>query len=175
MKPRIYFQKIWFDNDLIEFKVEVTDGDSLFSNKVYIGYRQLENLLNDLNVFREHIHGGIYDIELGNFGPEYGSGGFQARLHFYSSSKLYIWHIRLTPVFRREPEIHSRRSTGVKRISLLYISTHQQSDYRDFTKYQVASEAKLYLKTEPGLLDNFISELKSLSLGNREDSTLECI
>src|SRR5262245_35438487 len=34
----------------------------------------------------------------------------------------------------------------------LFISTFQQSDYIEYKRTQVASEAKLYLRTEPGLL-----------------------
>lgn len=54
----------------------------------------------------------------------------------------------------------------------LFISTHQQSDFEDFSKMQVASEARLYLKTEPILLDNFISELKEINLGTSNEASL---
>ena len=54
----------------------------------------------------------------------------------------------------------------------LFISTHQQSDFEEFAKTQVASEAKMYLKTEPILLDNFISELKALNSGANNEATL---
>jgi hypothetical protein len=54
----------------------------------------------------------------------------------------------------------------------LFISTHQQSDFEEFSKTQVASEAKMYLKTEPILLDNFISELKALNSGESNEATL---
>lgn len=54
----------------------------------------------------------------------------------------------------------------------LFISTHQQSDFEEFSKTQVASEARMYLKTEPILLDNFISELKALNSGASNEATL---
>ena len=37
------------------------------------------------------------------------------------------------------------------------------------------SEATLYLRTEPALLDNFIAALKDMSEGKREDAALETI
>lgn len=56
----------------------------------------------------------------------------------------------------------------------LYVSTHQQSDFTSFSVGRVASEAKMYLVSEPVLLDNFIAELGGLSNGARESATLEC-
>lgn len=144
MKSGIEIEKIWFDDDVIELSVQVSDGISVFVNKVYIGIGVLEDLIKDLNVFREHVHGGLYDIKFGEFGPEYANGGFLARLHFHVPGKLYI-------------------------------STYQQSDFEDFSKNSVASEAKLYLKTEPVLLDNFIYQLKSLNSGANDRAVLEGI
>jgi hypothetical protein len=54
----------------------------------------------------------------------------------------------------------------------LFISTQQQSVFEEFSKMPVASEAKMYLKTEPILLDNFISELKALSSGASNEASL---
>lgn len=56
----------------------------------------------------------------------------------------------------------------------LYIATHQQSEHFEFKGQEVASEAKMYLKTEPVLLDNFIQELKGLSNGINDVATLVC-
>jgi len=39
----------------------------------------------------------------------------------------------------------------------------------------VASEATLYLRTEPALLDNFIADLRSLHAEQREEAYLEAI
>ena len=44
----------------------------------------------------------------------------------------------------------------------------------NITKTLVASEAKMYLKTEPVLLDNFIAELKTLNSGVSYEATLAC-
>jgi hypothetical protein len=53
----------------------------------------------------------------------------------------------------------------------LVASTYQQSDFENFSKTQVASEAKMYLKTEPILLDNFIEELKMFNSGASDEAT----
>ena len=90
MDRRINFKKIWHDEDIIELKVEVNDGDSIFSNKVYIGNKEIESLIKELLIFREHVHGGLYNIKFGEFGPEYANGGFQARLHFNVTNKISI-------------------------------------------------------------------------------------
>jgi hypothetical protein len=50
-----------------------------------------------------------------------------------------------------------------------------QSDYSDFGRKNVASEATLYLISEPSLLDNFIQALRALSDGNCLDVELEAI
>ncbi len=57
----------------------------------------------------------------------------------------------------------------------LYISCKQQSEFEEFTVTKVASEATLYLKTEPALLDNFIEALRSMSAHKREEAYLEGI
>ncbi len=144
LKSNIHIKKIWFDDDVIELKIEVSNGDSTFSNRVYVGPQKFEEVVKDLDSFKQDIHGGIYDITFGAFGPEYANGGFQARLHFHVPGKLNI-------------------------------STYQQSDYEEFSKNKVASEARLYLKSEPTLLDNFIIELRSISAGNSQEATFECI
>ena len=43
-----------------------------------------------LGVFKDHVHGGLLDIRFGEFGPEYASGAFHARLHFHKPGRLYI-------------------------------------------------------------------------------------
>ena len=132
MKPSIHLTKIWFDDDMIELQIDVSDGISSFSNKVYVGYPAFTDVIAKLDSFKHHVHGGLLDIRFGEFGPEWASGAFHARLHFPKPGRLYI-------------------------------SSKQQSDFEDFSVAKVASEATLYLRTEPALLDNFIAELKSLN------------
>ena len=143
MTPCIAFKKIWNDDDLIELTVTVCNGKSIFSNNIYANADALIQLVKHLSIFRNHIYGGLYDIKLGEFGVEYASGGFQARLHFDSQGKLFI-------------------------------STHQQTEFEESPKTQVASEAKMYLSAEPALLDNFITDLKILNSGSSDEAILVC-
>lgn len=144
MKPEIKMQKIWFDDDMIELRIEVSDGCSLFSTKVYVGHETLASAVTALAKFKDQVHGGLYDILFGEFGPEYASGAFSARLHFARPGKLYV-------------------------------TCKMESPFADFALNKVASQATLYLRTEPVLLDNFIAELKALDAKKRDDATLEAI
>ena len=111
---------------------------------LYVGHREMENLVNELNVFKSHIYGGIFDIELGTFGPECANGAFNGRLHFHERGKIYI-------------------------------SIRMESDFFDFGAKNVASEAILYLVSEPALLDNFINQLKSIDKEIGNNAVLECL
>jgi hypothetical protein len=55
----------------------------------------------------------------------------------------------------------------------LYVTCSQQASFEDFTLTKVASEATLYLKTEPALLDRFIDELREVSTQKRGEAYLE--
>jgi hypothetical protein len=90
MKPGIHISKIWFDEDAIELRIGVSDGTSFFSNKVYVGHRAFGETISSLNIFRDHIHGGLLDVQYGEFGPEYANGAFHARFHFLNPGKLYV-------------------------------------------------------------------------------------
>jgi hypothetical protein len=90
VKRGISFSKIWSDQDMIELRIEVSDGASLFSNKVYVGYSDFSDAVSQLDTFKDHIHGGLLDMRFGEFGPEYASGAFHARFHFPEPGKLYI-------------------------------------------------------------------------------------
>jgi len=144
VKAGIRFTKIWSDQDMIELRIDVSDGTSLFSNQVYVGYSDFTDALSRLDRFKDHIHGGLLDMRFGEFGPEYANGAFHARFHFPKPGKLYI-------------------------------TCKQQSDFQGFSLKNVASEATLYLKTEPVLLDNFLEQMKALDAGKREDAYLETI
>ena len=134
---------MWFDDDLVEFEIATSDGVSMFCTKVYAGHQALEELIGDLDRFKSHVHGGIYDVRFGEFGPEYASGAFQARLHFHQPGR-----------------------------GRLFITVNAQSDWRVFTKTEVASQATLYLTSEPASLDNFIEDLKKLQTGETGEATL---
>jgi hypothetical protein len=145
MKPGIKVTKVDSDEDVVELNVDVCDGTSLFSINVYVGYQVLTDTISGLDVFKNHLHGGLFDLQWGAFGPEYAKGALHARLHFHG------WGARL------------------------YITCKLQSDYKEFSLIQVASEATLYLKSQAVLLDDFISELKRLKAGTTEEAWLEAI
>jgi hypothetical protein len=146
MTPYIAIEKVWSDDDVVEFAITTSDGLSLFRVKVYTGHQAIEALITELENFKSEVYGGIYDIEFGEFGPEYASGAFQARLHFHPEGRGH-----------------------------LFITVHAESDWRPFSKTEVASRATLYLKSEPGLLDNFIDELRKVKSGSNDRATFECV
>ncbi len=90
MDPGIRMMRIWSDEDMIELRIDVSDGVSLFSNKVYVAYSTLTETIADLNSFKDDVHGGLLDIRFGEFGPEYASGAFHARFHFPSPGRLHV-------------------------------------------------------------------------------------
>ena len=55
----------------------------------------------------------------------------------------------------------------------IHVSIDVQSEFEDFGKKNVASEAKLYFVTEPALLDNFILDLKKINPDQSNEATLE--
>jgi hypothetical protein len=57
----------------------------------------------------------------------------------------------------------------------LFISTRQESGFFDFKGLHVASEGRLFLRTEPALLDRFVAELRAASPSDRSVATLACI
>ena len=46
MRPGIHMTKVWFDDDMVELKIDVSDGTSLFSNLVYVGYPDLTKAIS---------------------------------------------------------------------------------------------------------------------------------
>ena len=90
MKPGIQISSVWSDDDLVELRNVVSDGRSCFSNKVYAGHGVLEDAVSSLHVFKEHVHGGLFDLRFGEFGPEYAGGAFRARFHFLSPGRLFV-------------------------------------------------------------------------------------
>ena len=142
MNPGIQLSKLWCDNDVVRLKIDSSDGKSLFSNEAYAAPQDLDELVEGLSTFKHHAHGGIYDIALGSFGPEYAGGAFHARLHFQTLGQILI-------------------------------TVRGQSEFEEFGIKTIASEATLYLRTEPVLLDNFIAELDALRSGKRDDARLK--
>lgn len=89
-RPRVTFTQIWSDDDMVELRIEVTDGRSSFSNDIYVGHQHLRATISELNTFKTHIHGGLYELRFGEFGPEYASGALHARFHFQDRGVVFI-------------------------------------------------------------------------------------
>ena len=90
MDKGIRLTKLWFDIDIVELRVEVADGSSVFANEVYVAHYTLDETVSDLDRFRDHVHGGLYNLRFGEFGPEYRKGAFHARFHFLKPGRLYV-------------------------------------------------------------------------------------
>jgi len=100
MKPSIRFTKIWNDEDMLELRVEISDGCSLFVNQIYVGHHLLSDTVSGLNRFKEQIYGGLFNLRFGEFGSEYASGALDIRMHFRNRGKLYL-RIRAQSEFSR--------------------------------------------------------------------------
>ena len=146
MNPSIAFKRIWQDDDMVELTISVADGMSLFQCNTYVGHQTLTDTARNLNVFKDHVYGGLYDLRFGEFGPEYASGAFHARFEFHRSGN-----------------------------GKLSITAKAESEWNEFTHTKVASNATLFLRTEPALFDNWLSALKALANGGRDEAVLECI
>jgi hypothetical protein len=87
MKTGIKLKKIWFDEQWLEFSIEVYKGNSVFYNSVYFFEYQLEALIKELKVFRNKIDDGQYEIKMERIEPcDY----FQASMRFAFGGKLFI-------------------------------------------------------------------------------------
>jgi hypothetical protein len=144
MKPTLQFTRIWADDDLLELTVRAFDGRSKFSVDVYVPRDWPEEIKTSLLVFRTHVHGGIFDLKAGEFGPEYASGALLARLHYVAPGSLFV-------------------------------SISLQGEFQKYKTTEVASEAKMYLRSEPVLLDRFIDAVSELKVKDGASVELECV
>ena len=144
MKPGIMITRLWFDVDVVELRIRVSDGTSSFSNDVYVAHDTLEDAVSSLQAFRNHLHGGLLDLQFGEFGPEFAKGAFHARFHFLLPGRLFV-------------------------------TCNQESGFEEFANKKVASKATLYVKSEPVLLDRFITQMEVLAAGMRAEAELEGI
>jgi hypothetical protein len=90
MKPGIVISRLWFDVDVVELRIRVSDGTSSFSNDVYVAHATLEDAVSSLQAFRNHVHGGLLDLQFGEFGPEFAKGVFHVRFHFLLPGRLFV-------------------------------------------------------------------------------------
>ncbi len=62
MNAGVHLSRIWVDNDVVQLKIESSDGTSIFCNEVYVGHQDLNDLIAGLSTFKHQVHGGIFDI-----------------------------------------------------------------------------------------------------------------
>jgi hypothetical protein len=144
MLPRITITRAWSDNDVAQLVFEVCDGVSAFTNEAYAPLDWGATAAAALRTFSKQIHGGLFDLEAGTEGPEYASGWFRARLHYYTPNQLLV-------------------------------SAIQQGDFLSFKGSRTAPTATMFLKTEPSLLDQFISALPALDASDGAQAVLQCV
>lgn len=90
VKPGIRISGIWSDDDVVEPRIQVSDGTSIFTNQVYVGHSALEDAVASLLAFKDQAHGGLFNLHFGEFGPEYANGAFHAGLHFPVPGRLFV-------------------------------------------------------------------------------------
>jgi hypothetical protein len=144
MLPRITITRRWSDNDVAQLTFEVCDGVSVFANEAYASLDWGATAAAALRTLGHQIHGGLFNLEAGEEGPEYASGAFRARFHYYKPNQLLI-------------------------------STIQQGDFFSFKGSQVAPTATMFLRTEPALLDRFVTALPALDASDGAQAILECV
>jgi hypothetical protein len=90
MKPGILISRLWSDDDVVELRVRVSDGASVFSIEAYVAHAALDGAVSSLQGFKDQVDGGLFDLRFGEFGPEYAGGAFYARFHFSAPGRLFV-------------------------------------------------------------------------------------
>jgi len=90
MTPGIKLAKIWADDDMLELRVQICDGRSVFVNQIYVGHKHLAEAVLGLDRFKDQVHGGLFNLRFGEFGPEYASGALDVRMHFRKQGKVLL-------------------------------------------------------------------------------------
>ena len=90
MKNGIYISNIWSDESVLELRITAKTESIEFTNKVYTCQMDINQIVKDLNRFKNQIYGGLLDIQLGTFGEEYANGAIWGRLQFQSRGQIHI-------------------------------------------------------------------------------------
>jgi hypothetical protein len=65
-----------------ELRVAIEGPDTGFAVTAYVCRNDFMKALQDLRLFAKAIHGGLCDMRLGDFGPEYANGAVHVRFHW---------------------------------------------------------------------------------------------
>lgn len=90
VKPGIHIERSYDDTDFCELRVRVSDGASIFTNTVYVGFPELDNAIALLAAFQENLEGSPCDLQLGGFGPRHANGAFHARFRSTFPGRLFV-------------------------------------------------------------------------------------
>ena len=80
MKSGIEFEIVWFDQDVVELRVNSSNGRFSGQAKLYLGRGRLSETADRLQGFPSNSTDSR-DFELGTFNPNHAGGGVQ--MHFY--------------------------------------------------------------------------------------------
>jgi hypothetical protein len=90
MSSHLELTRTWSDDDLIQVTFVVCDGVSTFTNEAYVPLDWGTVTAKALHAFGRQVHGGLFDLQAGDEGPEYASGSIRARFHWYKPDQLLI-------------------------------------------------------------------------------------
>ena len=79
------------DPDYLYMQVHASDEHVSISTHIYVGHGKLKEAVAGLERFRHEVHGGVFDLNFGIFGPKYASGALHLRLAFQARG-----HINMT-------------------------------------------------------------------------------
>lgn len=114
MQASINIVKLWEDDDMVEFRVRVSDGEALFSNEVYVKHVTLRAIVAGLQAFNDGVPAGMYDLRFGEFGPQLGLGAFHARMHCNYGGQILM-------TVKMQSEYGNFAGESVAREMLLYL------------------------------------------------------
>ena len=90
MLPHSAITRIWSDDDVAQLSFEVCDRVSTFTSEAHVTLEWGATAASALRILVGQIHGGLFTLEAGDGGPEYASGAFRARFHYYKPTHLLI-------------------------------------------------------------------------------------
>jgi hypothetical protein len=119
---------------MVELRVEAVTETARASVSAYVGWVDLKKTVADLQSFERAVHGGLYDMEWGAFGPEYGNGAVHARFHFVDG--------RLNITFRAQSEYAPFGAKEVADEALLHLRSEAALLDRFIVQLQLVADGE---------------------------------
>ena len=116
LQPRIVITRQWADEDIALLGFEVCDGSSVFRNTVYASLDWGAETSDRLRSFSRQVYGGLFNLDVGEGGPEYAGGAFHARFHYFKPTELLI-------STKQQGEFFQFKSTQVATRAEMYLRT----------------------------------------------------